>query len=143
MTVIIMNNTRVRLIKEGKNSKDPVAYWMSRDQRARDNWALIFAQDIAMKQQAPLAVIFCLVPQFLHATVRHYDFMLTGLKTVEESLSEKNMNMVHPVDAYFFQLKKMDIQPQKEIVEDFRLMEGKHIHEFFVPWIWSCRLRLC
>ena len=50
---------------------------------------------------------------------------------------------VHPVDAYFFQLKKMDIQPQKEIVEDFRLMEGKHVHEFFVPWIWSCRLRLC
>ena len=91
MTGIIMNNTRVRLIKEGKKSKDPVAYWMSRDQRARDNWALLFAQDIAMKQQAPLGVIFCLVPQFLNATVRHYDFMLTGLKTVEEGLSEKNI----------------------------------------------------
>jgi len=23
----------------------------------------------------------------------------------------------------------MDIQPQKEIVEDFRLLEGKHVHE--------------
>jgi len=64
----------------------------------------------------------------------------------ERSLGKPPMyvnKQVHPVDAYFFQLKKMDIQPQKEIVEDFRLMEGKHVHEFFVPWIWSCRLRLC
>ncbi|MGD0275289.1 MAG: deoxyribodipyrimidine photo-lyase [Syntrophales bacterium] len=86
-----MNNTRVRLLKEGKKSKIPVVYWMSRDQRVRDNWALLFAQDMAMKQQAPLAVIFCLVPQFLNATVRHYDFMLTGLETIEEGLSEKHI----------------------------------------------------
>ena len=37
----------------------------------------------------------------------------------------------------FYQLKKMDIQPQKEIVEDFRLLEGKHVHESFVPRFWS------
>ena len=91
MTNTGANDTRARLLKEGSEKGLPVVYWMSRDQRARDNWALLFAQDIAMKQQAPLAVIFCLVPQFLNATVRHYDFMLTGLKTVEEGLSKKNI----------------------------------------------------
>jgi deoxyribodipyrimidine photo-lyase len=91
MTRIVVNNTRVRLLKEGRKSKVPAVYWMSRDQRVRDNWALLFAQGMAMKQQVPLAVIFCLAPQFLNATIRHYDFMLTGLKTVEEDLSEKNI----------------------------------------------------
>jgi deoxyribodipyrimidine photo-lyase len=91
MTEIVMNNARARLLKEGIKSKAPVVYWMSRDQRARDNWALLFSQETAMKQNAPLAVIFCLVPQFLNATIRHYDFMLTGLETVEEGLSEKNI----------------------------------------------------
>ncbi len=57
----------------------PVVYWLSRDQRARDNWALLYAQELALEQQAPLAVVFNLVPQFLAATYRHYDFMLRGL----------------------------------------------------------------
>ena len=30
----------------------------------------------------PLKVVFCLVPKFLGATLRHYDFMLRGLKEV-------------------------------------------------------------
>ena len=57
----------------------PVVYWLSRDQRARDNWALLYAQELALEQQAPLAVVFNLAPKFLAATCRHYDFMLRGL----------------------------------------------------------------
>jgi deoxyribodipyrimidine photo-lyase len=91
MTKTEVNYTRARLLKEGSEDGLPVVYWMSRDQRVRDNWALLFAQDMAMKQHASLAVIFCLVPRFLNATVRHYDFMLTGLKAVEKDLSVKNI----------------------------------------------------
>jgi deoxyribodipyrimidine photo-lyase len=91
MTMMGANDTRARLIKEGSEKGLPVVYWMSRDQRVRDNWALLFAQDMAMKQHVPLAVIFCLVPRFLNATVRHYHFMLTGLEAVDKGLSEKNI----------------------------------------------------
>lgn len=77
---------RVRALKEGEEMPGAVAYWMSREQRVNDNWALIFAQDIAMERRSPLAVVFCLAPQFLEATARHYDFMITGLKEVEQRL---------------------------------------------------------
>lgn len=66
-----MHPERVRLIKNGLPGKGPVIYWMSRDQRTRDNWALLYAQERAMQSRVPLMVIFCLVPEFLNATRRH------------------------------------------------------------------------
>lgn len=81
-----MNFKRVRLLQPGDLKKGPVVYWMSRDQRTRDNWALLFAQKQAVTQQVPLVVVFCLVPQFLGATWRQYAFMLRGLAEVEQDL---------------------------------------------------------
>ncbi len=66
-------------------------YWMSRDQRVRDNWALLYAQHMAVRQGAPLAVIFCLVPDFLGASIRQYGFMLKGLRQVEKALQANNI----------------------------------------------------
>ena len=42
----------------------PVVYWMSRDQRVQGNWALLYDQEIAEKNKAPLLVVFCLNPSF-------------------------------------------------------------------------------
>ena len=39
--------------------------------------------------------------------------------------------MVHPVNAYFYQLKKMDIQPQKEIVRRFPIIGGEACPQVF------------
>jgi deoxyribodipyrimidine photo-lyase len=89
-----MIDTRARLIKEGKKGKGPVIYWMSRDQRINDNWALLYAQRIALKQKSPLVVAFCLVPHFLEATIRQYGFMLKGLKELEAGLLKKNIAFV-------------------------------------------------
>ncbi|MBM4289778.1 MAG: hypothetical protein FJ121_06490 [Deltaproteobacteria bacterium] len=87
-----MNPRRVRALRAGDLKKGPVGYWMSRDQRTRDNWALLFAQEEeALKQKEPLAVVFCLVPQFLGATFRQYAFMIQGLAEVEQNLAEKNI----------------------------------------------------
>ncbi|MBI4976226.1 MAG: deoxyribodipyrimidine photo-lyase [Spirochaetes bacterium] len=71
----------------------PVAYWMSRDQRADDNWALIHARNSAMASRASFRVIFTLAPSFLNATSRHYQFMLTGLCETERALAERNIPM--------------------------------------------------
>ncbi|MFP3927638.1 MAG: deoxyribodipyrimidine photo-lyase, partial [Desulfobacteraceae bacterium] len=64
---------------------------MSRDQRVRDNWALIHAAFKAAQTGAPLVVIFCLLPTFQGAGWRHYAFMLQGLRELEESLAGMNI----------------------------------------------------
>jgi deoxyribodipyrimidine photo-lyase len=86
-----MKTDRIRLLKEGKDAPGPMIYWMSRDQRAHDNWALFFSQDLAFRMKSPLAVVFCMIPEFLGATIRQYDFMLKGLQETEQNLWEKNI----------------------------------------------------
>lgn len=87
-----MKNERARILKKGKKKSGPIIYWMSRDQRADDNWALLFAQEMALKQKASLGVAFCLVPQFLQATIRQYGFMLQGLQETEKNLEARNIS---------------------------------------------------
>lgn len=74
-----MDMRRVSSIRQGEIGSGPVIYWMSREQRAADNWALLHAQELALQRQAPLAVVFCLAPAFLGAAIRQYGFMLAGL----------------------------------------------------------------
>lgn len=87
----MVNEKRVRLLQGGTETNGPVIYWMSRDQRAHDNWALLFAQQLALEKKLPLAVVFNLVPKFLEVTIRQYGFMLKGLKELEEELERYNI----------------------------------------------------
>jgi deoxyribodipyrimidine photo-lyase len=64
---------------------------MSRDQRAQDNWALLYAQQQALTLKAPLIVIFCLNRTYLTAAAIHYRFMMESLQTVSQVLAEKNI----------------------------------------------------
>lgn len=89
-----MNLSRVWVLKEGREQAGPVVYWMSRDQRVGDNWALSFAQTLALRREAPLVVVFALAPRFLEATRRQYRFMLSGLQEVERALAELNIPLL-------------------------------------------------
>lgn len=86
-----MNPKRIRTLKPGKSGGGPVVYWMSRDQRAEDNWALLFSRAIAKEADVPVAVVFCMTESFLEAGVRSYEFMLKGLQELEVSFSRKNI----------------------------------------------------
>ena len=87
-----MIKKRVRKLRDSASrKKGPVVYWMSRDQRVRNNWALLAAQQLAADQHRALSVAFCLVPEFLGATIRQYKFMIEGLKEVEQGLHEKSI----------------------------------------------------
>ena len=88
---MLVNPKRIRALKKESQAKGPVIYWMSRDQRVNDNWALLYAKELAQKHNSHLAVAFCLVPQFLGATGRQYRFLLQGLKEVEENLQALNI----------------------------------------------------
>ena len=86
-----VNSKRVRTLLKAQEKKGPVFFWMSRDQRLHDNWGLIYAQELAKKQSSPMAVAFCLSPEFLGATSRQYYFMLHGLKELEQNLKHLNI----------------------------------------------------
>lgn len=86
-----MNSKRIRILKEGISKQGTIVYWMQRDQRVHDNWALLFAQERAIELKQPLIVLFNLVPSFLEATIRQYGFMLKGLREVESELKKFNI----------------------------------------------------
>ncbi|KAI1284943.1 Deoxyribodipyrimidine photo-lyase [Halotydeus destructor] len=88
------NKKRIRMLRDVEDVPDhskSVVYWMSRDQRVEDNWALLYAQKLALKTELPLHVVFCLQKKFLDATLRHFKFMLAGLQEVEVALKLKNI----------------------------------------------------
>ncbi len=72
----------------------PVVYWMSRDQRASDNWALLHAQDLACRAGSPLIVLFCCVPDYPSATPDAFAFLLAGLQETLAGLTRLNIPMV-------------------------------------------------
>jgi two-component system chemotaxis response regulator CheB len=55
---------------------------MSRDQRLRDNWALLLAQHLARSRGAPLIVLFALARGYLGPPLRAFRFLLDGLRGV-------------------------------------------------------------
>lgn len=89
-----MNLKRVRKLNTLYYSSGPIVYWMSRDQRASDNWALIYANMLAREKNTHLIVVFTLRKKFTYSTERMLHFMLTGLEEVERNLHEKNIPFV-------------------------------------------------
>jgi deoxyribodipyrimidine photo-lyase len=82
---------RTRLLNKRKYSGGPVAYWMSRDQRVADNWALLFAAELAREHNQLFMVCFALDLSYPGANVRHFDFMIRGLEEVEKDLVPWNI----------------------------------------------------
>jgi len=83
-----MNLKRRRVLQDGSFDGSAVLYWMSRDQRAHDNWALAYAQEKALEYEVPLIVVFCLQSEFLEAGQRQFGFMLRGLAELSETLAK-------------------------------------------------------
>lgn len=110
-----IDSKRGRQLLSGIPGTGPVVYWMSRDQRADDNWALLFAQELALQKQKPFLILFCLTTDFLGANLRHYSFLIKGLQEVQRRLADLNLpfylllgNPQHQ-RSLFFSLKKRQL----------------------------------
>ena len=68
-----------------------VVYWMQRDRRFHNNWALIHAQNIAIKYKVPLTVFYSLNGNFANANPRQYGFLLRGLSETIEVFKKHNI----------------------------------------------------
>jgi deoxyribodipyrimidine photo-lyase len=94
LTLTSVHPARIETIYPGVAEHGPVVYWMSRDQRAEDNWALFHASNLAKSRRVPLVVVFCLVPSFCGAGRRQYDFMLDGLRETAATLAGHDIPFV-------------------------------------------------
>jgi deoxyribodipyrimidine photo-lyase len=82
---------RVRKLNSHIYKNGPVLYWMSRDIRAEDNWALLHAQELALAHDAPLLVLYNLAPGFMGGGLRQHAFKLQALESVEAQLKDKGI----------------------------------------------------
>lgn len=71
-----------------------VLYWMQASQRAMYNHALEFSILKANELRKPLVVFFGITDHFPEANLRHYTFMLEGLKEVKSGLQDRGIQMV-------------------------------------------------
>lgn len=100
----MIHNTRLKTLKHASvQDGDYLLYWMQQSQRVRSNAALAYAIDAANRQGLPLVVIFGLMDDYPEANLRHYAFMLQGLKEVEQALHAEGIRFIirlgHPRDV--------------------------------------------
>src|SRR5919106_3951420 len=77
-------------VREG----DYVLYWMQSSQRAEQNHALEYAVQQANDLDQRLLVVFGLTDDYPEANLRHYTFMLEGLRDAQEALEKRGIEMV-------------------------------------------------
>lgn len=82
---------RIRTLTTHTYAGGPILYWMSRDIRADDNWALLYAQELAVAHKVPLIVLYNLTPGFLGGDARSYRFKCEALMSVEKILAAKDI----------------------------------------------------
>ena len=79
---------------------DYVLYWMQASARADHNPALEYAVQRANAAQLPLLVGFGLMDDYPGANVRHYRFLLEGLRDVRDALARRGIPFVLGSDAH-------------------------------------------
>jgi deoxyribodipyrimidine photo-lyase len=67
---------------------------MQRAQRALDNPALDLAIDLGNELRKPVVGFLAPVPFYPHANLRHYRFLASGIRDIEEGLSERQVGFV-------------------------------------------------
>jgi deoxyribodipyrimidine photo-lyase len=95
----MLHPARLRKLREGAIGLGPVVYWMSRDQRVYDNWALYGAIKLARQYERSLEIVFGFDPQFLGGTLRQVDYKCKSLAVVQEQARENGIRFSVVVDA--------------------------------------------
>ena len=71
-----------------------VLYWMQAAQRAEWNHALEYAVRLGNERGKPVLVAFSLTDDFPEANLRHYAFMLQGLKETQAALAKRGIQLI-------------------------------------------------
>jgi deoxyribodipyrimidine photo-lyase len=83
-----------RLNNEPVRGSKYVLYWMQAAQRAEYNHALEYSIQRANTLKVPVVVLFGIADNYPEANLRHYHFMLEGLKETENTLGRRGIQFV-------------------------------------------------
>lgn len=123
-----MNKKRVRKLNEKEFQEGDIIYWMSRDQRVKDNWALIYAYNLARDLKSKLKVVFTLDFSYPLANYRSFSFMIDGLRQVQNDLYKLNIPFImllgNPLDTMQKYISENDIAA---IIDDFDPLKVKQL----------------
>ena len=91
----MIEKERIRALNERRIEQgEYVLYWMQASQRAEYNHALEYAIRQGNELGLPTVVFFGITNRFPGANVRHYRFMLEGLREVGKALEERGIRFV-------------------------------------------------
>lgn len=82
---------RLRTLNHHPYQKGAITYWMNRDMRLEDNWALLAAQDWAIREQVALHIVYNLDPEFLGGGRRQFEFKLAALEEIAADCEKKGI----------------------------------------------------
>jgi len=71
-----------------------VLYWMQQSQRAEYNHALEYAIGQANERRLPVLAVFGLSAQYPEANLRHYTFMIEGLRETRKELAAQGIRLI-------------------------------------------------
>jgi deoxyribodipyrimidine photo-lyase len=91
----VIQETRIRYLNDREVVQGRyVLYWMQQSQRAEMNHALEYAVQEANRLGCGVVVAFGLTDDYPEANLRHYTFMLEGLKETGQALNKRGVRMV-------------------------------------------------
>jgi deoxyribodipyrimidine photo-lyase len=91
----MQNDPRVRKLNNKRTvDADYVLYWMQQSQRAEENHALEYAVRKANALRLPVVVAFGLTGGYPEANLRHYTFMVQGLREICRGLAKRKILFV-------------------------------------------------
>jgi len=86
---------RIRALNDRRGRRgNYVLYWMQQSQRAETNHALEYAIREANRLGLPVVVVFGITDAFPEANLRHYAFLLEGLRETQAALGRRGVRMV-------------------------------------------------
>ena len=91
----MIQDERLSVLRGGSTASGAyVLYWMQASQRASANHALEYAIAQANSLDLPVIVLFCLMDNYPEANLRHYAFMLEGMKETAELLTARGITLL-------------------------------------------------
>ena len=91
----MIHEERIRALNDvGILDGDYVLYWMQSSVRAEFNHALEYAVGYANRLGRPLIAFFGLTDAYPEANMRHYNFLIEGLRDVRSSLEDRGIELM-------------------------------------------------
>lgn len=96
MSTTQVEEQRIQILndKETKEEASYVLYWMEQSKRTEYNHALALAAMKANELQQPLLVAYALSAEYPDFNLRHFTFLMEGLKETEQELKDMGIKLV-------------------------------------------------